>query len=167
LSVARDVDIAGPPLWPQLPNITLALLRIVAGLMFMQHGAAKFWGVLLPPGMPAMPSINPFTQLWFAAVLEFFGGFLVAAGIFTRPVAFLLAGEMAVAYFQVHARQGLFPLANQGEPAVLFCFIFLMYAAIGGGRFSLDHLFFHRSEPRAAGRELEESYLASEESVRH
>jgi putative oxidoreductase len=138
------------------PTITLTALRIVAGLMFMQHGAMKFFGVPLPAGMPAaMPSPKPFTQIWFAGVLELVGGLLVAAGLLTRPVAFLLSGEMAVAYFQVHARQGLFPLANQGEVAVLFCFIFLMYAAIGGGQFSLDHLFFHRG-----------SSLASEQSVR-
>jgi putative oxidoreductase len=137
-----------PGLWP---NITLALLRIVGGLMFMQHGAMKFFGVPLPGGMPAaMPVPKPFTLLWFAGALELVGGFLVAAGLFTRPVAFLLSGEMAVAYFTVHARQGFFPLANQGEPAVLFCFIFLIYAAIGGGRYSLDHLFFHRPAPGEA-----------------
>jgi putative oxidoreductase len=132
------------------PDITLTALRIVGGLMFMQHGAMKFFGVPLPAGMPGpMPSPKPFTQIWFAGVLELVGGFLVAIGLFTRPVAFLLSGEMAVAYFQVHARQGLFPLANQGEPAVLFCFIFLIYAVIGGGQFSLDHVFFHRREPGA------------------
>jgi putative oxidoreductase len=129
------------------PSITLTLLRVVGGLMFMQHGAAKLWGVFLPPGMPAMPPIKPFTLLWIASLLELGGGFLVALGLFTRPVAFLLSGEMAVAYFTVHARQGFFPLANQGEVAVLFCFIFLLFAAVGGGPFSLDHVFFHRRPP--------------------
>ena len=133
-----------PGLWP---NITLALLRVIGGLMFMQHGAMKLWGLFLPQGMPAMPAIKPFTQLWFASLLELGGGFLVAGGLFTRPVAFLLAGEMAVAYFTVHARQGFFPAQNQGELAVLYCFIFLVFAAIGGGRYSLDHLFFHRPAP--------------------
>lgn len=129
------------------PNITLTLLRVVGGLMFMQHGAMKLWGLFLPQGMPAMPPIKPFTQLWFASLLELGGGFLVAAGLFTRPVAFLLSGEMAVAYFQVHAKQGFFPAQNQGELAVLYCFIFLTFAAIGGGRFSLDRVFFHRPAP--------------------
>ncbi|HEY8174129.1 MAG TPA: DoxX family protein [Gemmatimonadaceae bacterium] len=137
------------------PNITLTLLRIVAGLMFMQHGAMKLWGLFLPPGMPAMPSIKPFTQLWFASILELGGGFLVAAGVFTRPVAFLLAGEMSVAYFQVHAKQGFFPAQNQGELAVLYCFIFLVFAAIGGGRFSVDHL-FARSHVSRSHEEVQE-----------
>ena len=129
-----------------LPNIALALLRIVTGLMFMQHGAQKFFGFPAPPGMPAMPTPHPFTQMWIAGVLELVGGALIVAGLFTRVTAFLLAGEMAVAYFMVHVKRGFFPLANQGELAVLYCFIFLTFAAIGSGRFGLDRLFFHRPE---------------------
>lgn len=132
---------------PHLPNITLALLRIVAGLMFMQHGVQKFFGVLLPPGMPAMPRPALFSQLWFAGALELVGGALIVLGLFTRVVAFLLSGEMAVAYFQVHAKQGLIPAVNQGELAVLYCFIFLMFAGVGPGRFSLDQLIWHRNIP--------------------
>jgi len=127
-----------------LPNIALTLLRVVTGLMFMQHGAQKFFGVLLAPNMPAMPTPAPFTQMWLAAALELAGGALIVAGLFTRVVAFLLCGEMAFAYFMVHAPRALFPIVNQGELAVLYCFVFLTFAAIGGGRFSLDRLFFHR-----------------------
>src|SRR4029079_12619850 len=91
-----------------------------------------------------MPTPTPFTQMWFAAALELAGGALIVAGLFTRVVAFLLCGEMAFAYFMVHAPRGLFPIVNQGELAVLYCFIFLTFAAVGGGRFSLDRVFFHR-----------------------
>ena len=137
---ARNGDILAPRLWPHLPNVTLALLRVVTGLLFMDHGIQKFFGILVPPGQPPMPSPHMFTQLWFAGTLEMVGGALIVLGLFTRVVAFLLSGEMAVAYFTVHAKRGFFPIVNMGELAVLYCFVFLMFAAIGGGRFSLDHL---------------------------
>jgi putative oxidoreductase len=129
-----------------LPNIALTLLRIVTGLMFMQHGAQKFWGLGLAPDAPAMPSPHPFTQVWFAAVLELVGGALITLGLFTRVTAFILAGEMAFAYFMVHARRAFFPIENRGELAALYCFVFLTFAAIGCVRFGLDRLFFHRRE---------------------
>lgn len=124
-------------------EVTLTLLRIVAGLMFMQHGVQKHFGLLLDPsqpfrGAPAFPS-----QMWIAGTLEIAGGALIVLGLFTRPVAFLLSGEMAVAYFQVHAKMGFFPIMNHGEVPALYAFVFLMFAAVGGGPYSLDGLFAH------------------------
>jgi len=112
----------------------LALLRIVTALLFMEHGAQKLLGY--PPS--GHPGRGLFTLLWFAGVLELFGGFLVLIGWFTRPVAFLLSGEMAVAYWMVHAPKSIFPALNGGDAAILFCFIFLYLAAAGPGAFSVD-----------------------------
>jgi len=109
----------------------LSVLRFVFGLLFLSHGVSKFLG--LPP-FP-MP-LNPL--LTVAGVLELIGGALVAIGLLTRPVAFLLSGQMAVAYFLMHAPQGWLPLANGGEAAILYCFGFLYLAAAGGGRWSVD-----------------------------
>jgi putative oxidoreductase len=122
---------------------TAALLRVVAGLMFMQHGAQKLFGWLKPADAP-QGTVELMSQMGLAGVLEFFGGLLIVLGLFTRPVAFILAGQMAFAYFMAHAPQGPFPILNGGEPAVLFCFIFLYFSARGGGRYSLDHLISHR-----------------------
>ena len=113
------------------PQLT-ALLRIMAGLLFMEHGMSKFFGF---PGA-AMPSLPPLLML--AGVLELAGGLLVALGLFTRPVAFLLAGEMAVAYFMGHFPKDFFPINNGGDAAILYCFVFLFFAAAGGGLWSLD-----------------------------
>lgn len=109
----------------------LSLLRIMAGLMFLNHGLSKFFGI--PPFQ--MP-LTPLLQI--GGALELVGGALVAIGLFTRPVAFVLSGEMAVAYFLFHAKGGFMPIANGGEAAVLYCFIFLYLAAAGGGAWSLD-----------------------------
>ena len=113
----------------------LSVLRIVAGFLLMAHGAQKLFGFLAPPGMPAatMGSL-----MWVAGVLEFFGGLLILIGLFTRPVAFILSGLMAVAYFMAHAPGGFWPLQNKGELAVLYCFVFLFFAAAGGGLWSVD-----------------------------
>jgi putative oxidoreductase len=115
------------------------LLRVIASAAFMQHGAQKLFGVLggTAQAMGTLP--------WFAGVLEFFGGALVLIGLFTRPVAFILAGEMAVAYFMAHFPQGFWPVQNYGEPAVLFCFIFLYFAATGAGAISLDYIRLRRN----------------------
>ena len=131
-------------LWPHAPNVTLALLRIVAGVLFAVHGAQKLFGFLTPEfnGAPGM-----FSRMWIAGVLEFFGGTMVAAGLFTRPVAFLLSGEMAVAYFMAHFPRAFWPIQNGGEPAALFCFIFLAFAGMGAGRFSLDEAIAGRRRP--------------------
>ena len=133
---------------PRLPGwllgATHSLLRIVTGALFMQHGVQKLFGMLLPPDRPWNGAPDMFTQFWFAGVLEVFGGALIVLGLFTRPVAFLLAGEMAFAYFMAHAPQGFWPILNGGEPAVLFCFIFLFLFAAGAGPWSLDAALFGR-----------------------
>jgi putative oxidoreductase len=118
---------------------TYFLLRVVAGFLFMQSGAVILFGWF--GGMPGASSPPPLmSQTGIGGVLEFFGGILILLGLFTRPVAFILSGMMAVAYWQFHAPQGGWPLQNQGMPAVLFCFIFLYIAAQGGGDWSLDAL---------------------------
>jgi putative oxidoreductase len=114
----------------------LSILRIVAAFLFIAHGAQKLFGFLAPPGMPS-PPLN--SQIGIGGVLEFFGGLLLLLGLFTRPVAFILSGMMAVAYFQMHAMPGGFwPLQNKGELAALYCFVFLFLAVAGGGQWSLD-----------------------------
>ncbi|MDQ2879485.1 MAG: DoxX family protein [Pseudomonadota bacterium] len=117
-----------PATWS--PNL-LSLLRIVVGLGFMDHGLSKFFG--LPPfPMPLTPLLT------VAGVLELGGGFLILIGLFTRPVAFVLSGMMAVAYFLAHFPKGFFPAANAGEAAMLYCFVFLYLAAAGAGPWSVD-----------------------------
>src|SRR6266511_3512926 len=113
---------------------THSLLRIVAGLLFICPGGMKLFGWF--GGMPAGVRLSPL--LIVAGVIEVFGGSLIVLGLFTRPVAFIASGEMAVAYFMGHFPKGFWPILNQGEPAVLFCFIFLFFAAAGSGPFSLD-----------------------------
>jgi putative oxidoreductase len=113
----------------------LGILRIVAGLLFMAHGTQK---LLAFPGAPGASSVPIASLLGVAGLLEAIGGAMLVFGIFTRPVAFVVAGEMAVAYFRSHAPQGPWPILNRGELAVLFCFLWLYIAAAGPGRFSLD-----------------------------
>jgi putative oxidoreductase len=115
----------------------LSVLRIMAGFLFIAHGAQKLFGFLAPPGAPSPPLMS---QMGIGGVLEFFGGLLLLLGLFTRPVAFILSGMMAVAYFQMHAPGGFWPLQNRGELAVLYCFVFLFLAVAGGGEWSLDRL---------------------------
>lgn len=110
----------------------LSILRIIAGLLFMQHGMQKLFGLLGGQPVPVMSLSG------IAGVLEFFGGLLVAIGLFTRPVAFILSGQMAVAYFLAHAPGGFWPVMNKGELAVLYCFVFFYLAFAGGGPWSLD-----------------------------
>ena len=126
-------DLGLPGAWaPRL----LSLLRIVTGLIFLQHGAQKLLGV--PPMAEGMSMPPAFSLFWFGGILELFGGLLVMIGLFTRPVAFILSGEMAVAYWMFHANQGLFPALNGGDAAILYCFVFLYLAAAGPGPWSLD-----------------------------
>jgi len=115
----------------------LSVLRIIAGFLFIAHGAQKLFGFLAPPGAPSPPLMS---QIGIGGVIEFFGGILLLLGLFTRPVAFILSGTMAVAYFQMHAPAGFWPLQNRGELAVLYCFVFLFLAVAGGGEWSLDRL---------------------------
>jgi putative oxidoreductase len=118
-----------------LQDVTHSLLRCVAGLLFWFHGAQKLFG-----WFGDRPPVKLASQLGLAGMLEFLGGLLIAFGLFTRPVAFVLAGEMAVAYFLAHQRMGAWPIQNRGEVAVLFCFIFLFLSANGPGSYSLDAL---------------------------
>ena len=120
----------------------LSLLRIVTGFLFVEHGAQKLFGVL--GGIGGMHLAFP-EKLWFAGVIEFFGGLLILAGLLTRCVAFVCAGEMAYAYFTAHAPNGFWPVPNHGEAAVLYCFVFLYFATAGAGPISLDHLLRKRS----------------------
>ena len=114
-------------------SVAHSLLRMVAGLLFAQHGAQKLFGWL-----GGEQVTNVMSTMGIAGILEFFGGILIIIGLFTRPVAFLLSGEMAVAYFMAHFPRAFWPAENGGEPAVLFCFIFLYFAATGAGRWSVD-----------------------------
>jgi putative oxidoreductase len=114
-----------------------ALLRIVSGFLFMMHGVAKLFHV---PHVAMYDGVTLMSLLGLAGVIEMVGGALLIVGLFTRIAAFVLSGEMAVAYFMAHASKGdpLMPMLNQGEPAVLFCFIFLFLAAAGAGAWSID-----------------------------
>ncbi len=113
----------------------LSVLRIVTGLGFMQHGTMKLFH--FPPPPPGMSGpLN--TMMTVAGTLELVGGALIVIGLFTRPVAFVLSGMMAIGYFMAHAPNGLYPALNGGEPAMLYCFIFLYLAAAGGGVWSVD-----------------------------
>ena len=115
----------------------LSLLRIASAYMFILHGTAKFFSFPV-----SMGGGSPLGIYLAAAILEVGGGLLLLLGLLTRPVAFILSGQMAVAYFMAHASQGnaLFPIANGGESAALFSFLFLYFAAAGGGAWSLDNL---------------------------
>ena len=116
----------------------LALLRIVAGYTFLLHGSAK---LLSMPHVAMFDGLQLFSLYGLAGVLELVGGLLLVLGLFTRPVAFVLSGQMAVAYFMAHASQGsvLMPLLNGGESAGLFCFVFLYLFVAGGGAWALDN----------------------------
>ncbi|MES2537924.1 MAG: DoxX family protein [Pseudomonadota bacterium] len=113
----------------------LGVLRIVTGLLFLQHGSAKLLGM---PHVAMFDGLQLFSLMGLAGVLELVGGLLIVIGLFTRPVAFVLSGMMAVAYFMAHASQGFLPLLNQGELAVLYCFVFLYLSVAGAGAFSID-----------------------------
>ncbi len=126
---------------PSTPNVGIAavlrsVLRIVAAFLFIEHGGQKLFN--FPPAQHPMSHLPP--MLLTAGVLETFGGLLLLLGVFTRPVAFILAGEMAVAYFIAHAPHGFWPVRNMGELTVLYCFVFLYLAAAGGGPWSLERL---------------------------
>lgn len=124
-------------------GLTWALLRIMAGLMLTQHGIQKHFGLLQQPN-PPRPWEGPpafLSQDWIAGTLELVGGLLVTIGLFTRPVAFVLAGLMAAAYFMVHSKWlagSFFPIVNRGELAALYCFVYLFLAANGAGPLSVD-----------------------------
>ena len=112
----------------------LSVVRIIIALLFLEHGTQKLLG--FPAGGNPQPAL--FTLSWTQGVIELVGGILLAIGLFTRPVAFVLSGDMAVAYFMAHAPQNFFPILNRGDAAILYCFIFLYFVFAGPGPWSAD-----------------------------
>ena len=125
-------------------QIAFLLLRVVSGLLFFQAGCVKTFAWF--GGMPGQPgeTVELMSQIGIGAWMEVIGGILIMLGLGTRVTAFILSGEMAVAYWQFHAPSGAWPVTNNGSPAVLFCFIFLFIAAYGGGNWSLDSFIKNR-----------------------
>jgi putative oxidoreductase len=121
-------------------------LRIIVGLLFLEHGTSKY--LSLP--VSQMTGVAPTSLSGINGMIEIVGGVLIVLGLFTRPVAFILAGDMAVAYFIAHGSRGFFPLLNGGELAIVYCFVFLYLAVAGGGEWSVDQLWVTRKAPRAA-----------------
>lgn len=118
------------------PDRMLAVFRIVAALIFITSGTTKMFG--FPPSSVPMPPFTLTSQIGIGALLEVVGGLAILLGLFTTPVAFILAGEMAVAYFQFHAPQSFWPTINLGIPAILYCFFFLYLMVAGPGAWSID-----------------------------
>jgi putative oxidoreductase len=135
---ARSVAASAAPLDRWAPYL-LSILRIAAGLLFIEHGLSKLFGFPQP-----MPSPALFTLEWFAAIIEFAGGTLVTLGLLTRAAAFIMSGEMAVGYFLFHAPRGFFPILNGGDAAILYCFVFLYLVFAGAGPWSLDALLWRQ-----------------------
>ena len=130
----------------------LSVLRIVAGFLILQHGLQKVFGLVTPAARPGAPPYArpPLASLGgVSGLLELVGGVLLIFGLFTRPVAFVMSGLLAVAYFYAHAPQGFWPILNRGELAALYSFVFLYLAAAGGGDWGLDRL-LRRDAPPAA-----------------
>jgi putative oxidoreductase len=122
--------------WPVIADRVLGVLRLVAALLFIEHGTQKLFG-FPPPVGGAGPAM--FSLLWYAAILEVVCGVLVLLGLFTRPAAFIASGEMAFAYWMAHAPRSVFPALNGGDAAILFCFVFLYLSAAGPGAWALDN----------------------------
>jgi putative oxidoreductase len=134
--------------WRSWSPYLLSALRIIAAFLFMQVGTAKLFA--FPAGIMPEGGTAPVASLaGIAGILETFGGLLLLLGLFTRPVAFVLSGEMAVAYFIGHAGMGFWPVLNQGIPAIMFCFVWLYLSAAGPGPWSLDAVLRRRSPPAA------------------
>jgi putative oxidoreductase len=128
----------------RLAPYVLSIVRIMVALLFFEHGTSKMFGF----PSPRMPDL--FTLSWFSGALEFVGGALLAAGLFTRTAAFIVSGEMAFAYFLSHAPRGFFPQLNGGDAAILYCFIFFYFIFAGAGPWSLDAVLKAR-QPREQG----------------
>jgi putative oxidoreductase len=128
---------AAPPFemlstWP--PRF-ISLFRIVAGLLFLEHGMSKLFGW---PHVAMFDNLHAFQLLWFAGIIELVGGALLTVGLFTRCVAFIMSGEMAIAYFTSHMASGFFPVLNGGDAAILFCSLFFYFFLVSAGPFSID-----------------------------
>jgi putative oxidoreductase len=113
----------------------LGIMRIVVGLLFLQHGLAKLFGW---PHVAMFDDLHAFQLVWFAGIIEVVGSVLLTIGLFTRCAAFVMSGEMAFAYFIAHAPRSFFPILNNGEVAILFCFIFFYFFLVGSGSYGLD-----------------------------
>ncbi|MES2215969.1 MAG: DoxX family protein [Patescibacteria group bacterium] len=121
--------------WSNMSPRILAIVRIIAALIFMTAGTMKLFGI---PAMTGFSTVPLFSQMGLAGVLETFGGLLLVLGLFARPVAFILFIEMVIAYFQVHAPQGFWPTLNMGQPAILYALLWLYISSTGAGAWSLD-----------------------------
>jgi putative oxidoreductase len=150
----------------RLAPYALSILRIMAALLFLQHGLSKYFG--FPQAMDPFPI---FSMVWFAALIELVGGILVALGLFTRIAAFIMSGQMAVGYFLFHAPQSFFPILNRGDAAILYCFVFLCSPArdcsasmrcSGRGGAELPGFVIARSESdEAIGGTIAKSFMAT------
>jgi putative oxidoreductase len=136
------------PAKPPWPERMLAVFRIVAGLVFMTAGTMIVFGY--PPSPMPMPPFSLTSQMGIGGILELVGGLAIVLGLFTRPVAFVLAGEMAIAYFQFHAPNSFFPTVNQGIPAIMYCFLFLYLTVAGPGAWSVDRALARSTENTVA-----------------
>jgi putative oxidoreductase len=114
----------------------LGIMRIVVGLLFLEHGLSKLLGW---PHVAMFDNLHAFQLIWFAGIIETVGGALLTIGLYTRVVAFIMSGEMAIAYFTAHLPRGFFPVHNNGEAAILFCFIFFYYFLVGPGSYGIDN----------------------------
>jgi putative oxidoreductase len=130
----------GPTLETVWAPRVLSIVRVASALIFMEHGTQKLFG--FPPS--ANPGPVLFSLYGFAGALEIVGGILLVFGLFSRPVAFILSGEMAFAYWMGHAPRNIFPILNGGDASILYCFLFLYLAFAGGGAWSLDQKFWKR-----------------------
>jgi putative oxidoreductase len=132
--------------WRSSEPYLLSVLRVVAALLFIEPGSAKLFTfpVAIMPGGGTAPALS---LAWIAGLLEVVGGALLLVGLFTRPVAFVVSGEMAVAYFKGHAPHGFWPIVNHGQLAILFCFFWLYLSAAGPGSWSVDAVWHRRAAP--------------------
>ena len=137
--LSDEGNISGGNIYTTWAPKLLSVLRIILGFLLIPHGLQKLFGVLDGKQVDLM------SLLGLAGVIEVFGGILILVGLFTRPVAFIVSGFAAVAYFMAHAPQGFWPILNKGELAVVYCFVYLYLAAAGGGEWSLDRLLRSRA----------------------